>query len=890
MQIPSGTRLGFYEVLAPLGAGGMGDVYRARDTRLGREVALKLLPEQFAADPERLARFTREAELLASLNHPNIAAIYGLENTNRGQALVLELVEGQTLAERLRASSRSGGGLPLADAVSIARQVAEALEAAHERGIIHRDLKPANIKVRADGTVKVLDFGLAKALLPDRHETGLGQSDSPTTLSGTATSTGVILGTAAYMSPEQAKGQPLDRRTDVFAFGAVLYELLTGQPAFAGGSVAEVLAAVLQATPDWDRLPADTPPGIRRLLHRCLDKEPKRRLQSAADARIRIEEVEADAEDLRDPRSRQTASGPKLWVLGAATLVALMVVVVAALPYVRPSVSVEAPEFRLDVQTPPTTDLMSFALSPDGRYVVFAATDGRVERLWLRRLDVTTAQPLAGTEDAGYPFWAPNSRSIGFFAGGKLKRLDLDGGAPQTLADAAARGGAWGPDGTIVFPARSGLPRSGLLRVPASGGQVVEVTRPEEERTLHRAPQFLPDGRRLLLFVVVRGVPESTGIYLGSLDSPAVMRLTVADTPGRYLPGGWVLFPRGGTLLAQRLDLERGALSGDAVTVADSVASIAVQGTSAISVSSTGLIAYRTAEVGLRQLSWFDRSGAPLGALGAPDASGLSCPRLSSDGLRAAVHRTVQRNQDIWLLDGTRTSRFTVDAGFEQCPVWSPDGRYIVFDSNRAGTRDLYLRSANGAGEERTAVTSTNDKVVTDWSRDGRFMAYEQNPGDLWIAPMQGGGRPFVFLRTNSQELEARFSPDGRWVAYKSNESGQFEVYVRPFSGSSSQPADGGQWQVSSDGGVNPRWSADGRELYYVSPDGTLMAVPIAVDGITLKPGAPVVLFRPRIVNGGAAFYTEYDVARDGRFLINTVVDEAAPPITIIQNWKPPAQ
>jgi Tol biopolymer transport system component len=564
-------------------------------------------------------------------------------------------------------------------------------------------------------------------------------------------------------------------------------------------------------------------------------------------------------------------------------LVALLAIAAAALPYVRPSASAQAPEMRLDVRTPPTTDPMSFALSPDGRYIVFAATDGTAERLWLRRLDVTTPQPLAGTEGAAFPFWAPNSRSVGFFAEGKLKRLDVDGGAPQILADAVARGGAWGPDGTIVFPARGGL-----LLVSASGGRVVEVTSADGERTSHRAPQFLPDGRRFLLFV--RAAPEAAGIYLGSLDSPGLTRLTAADAPGLHLPSGWVMFPRGGTLLAQRLDLERGALAGDPVTVADSVDSSPIQVRSAISVSSNGLIAYRTPEAGLRQLSWFDRSGTPLGVLGAPDASGLSCPRLSLDGVRVAVHRTVQRNQDIWLLDGTRTTRFTVDAGFDQCPVWSPDGRFVVFDSNRAGARDLYLRAANGAGDDRAVVTSTMDKLVTDWSRDGRFLAYEQNPGDLWIAPRQGGGRPFVFLKTDFQELEAKFSPDGRWVAYKSNESGQFEVYVRPFSGTASPPEDAGQSQVSSDGGINPRWRADGRELYYVAPDGTLMAVPMAVVGSTLTSGAPVALFRPRIVGGGAAFSTQYDVARDGRFLINTVVDETAPPLTIIQNWKPPAQ
>ena len=846
MSIPGGTRMGSYEILGPLGAGGMGEVYRARDTKLGRDVALKILPEQFVANPERLARFQREAELLAALNHPNIAAIYGLEETDGRRTLVLELVEGPTLADRI-----AQGAMPIDEALPVARQIAMALEAAHEHGIIHRDLKPANIKVRPDGTVKVLDFGLAKAL--ETETSPPVQSDSPT-MSRAATHAGVILGTAAYMSPEQAKGLALDRRSDLFAFGAVLYQMLVGQPAFRGETVADILAAVIRATPAWERLPADAPTGLRRLLQRCLEKDRARRLQTAADARIRIEDVEVEGEPtgIRAPAGAEAWEKWR-WVVGSALSIAVVALAFAAGSYFRGSPPTDAPEMRLEVTTPRTSAraLVSFALSPDGRQIVFVAEAGGPRRLWLRRLDATTAQPLAGTDGAGLPFWAPDNRSVGFFADGKLKRVDLDGGVPQTLADADPRGGTWSQDGTILFQRF----QSGLLRVAASGGEPVAVTSREPTQAGHRFPHFLPDGRRFLFYV--RGTPDTSGIYLGSLDSPKTTRLAAAASPGGvYAPSGWVLFVRGDTLLAQRLDLERGSLTGNPVTVAESV--VLFEGEGGFSASSTGLMAYRAGATGLRrQLTWFDRTGKTLGTLGTADASLLSSPRLSLDGRWAAAQRTVQGNQDVWLLDGTRTTRFTFDRRSDRYPVWSPDGGRIVFSSNRSGFDTLFLKPANGAGKEELLLESAPDKFPTDWSRDGRFLAWDQNPGDLVMLPMQGDRKPFEFLKTDFVEAEARFSPDGRWVAYKSNESGQFEVYVRPFSGTSSPSSVSGQWQVSTAGGQNARWRADGRELYYVSPDATLMAVPIAVGGATLVPGTPVALFRTEMVGGGSAFVGE---------------------------------
>ena len=924
MSIAAGTRIGSYEVRALIGAGGMGEVYRAHDTRLGRDVALKVLPEAFARDGQRMARFEREAKLLASLNHPNIAAIYGIEESGPIRALVIELVEGPTLAERVLS-----GAIAIDEALPIARQVADAVEYAHDKNVIHRDLKPANIKVKADGMVKVLDFGLAKAMSDDPTE---GDMSNSSTLSMAATRQGVILGTAGYMSPEQARGKVVDRRADVWAFGVVLYEMLTGKQLFSGETMQDTLAAVLQREPDWQALPPAIPAKVRDLLRRCLDRNARQRLRDAGEARILIEGVlsgAATAEPVAAPGSKSRER--MAWAVAAAAI-AVALVGWGAFVYLRPA-PVAAPEMRTEIVTPSTTDPVSFALSPDGRQIAFVASGDGPQRLWLRRLDATSAQPLAGTEGASYPFWSPDSRSVGFFAGNKLRRIDIGGGSPQTLADATAgRGGAWSPDGTILFPRNAVSP---LFRIPASGGEPVAVTKLDKQSS-HRFPQFLPGGRQFLFYA--QGTPETAGIYLGSLDSSETKRLAAADTAGVYFSeravrqdggrtrtrspasslAGWLLFIRAGTLLAQRLDLGRGELTGDPVTVADPVAFNAGTFAGAFSVSAAGLVAYRSGEATQRQLVWFDRSGKTLGTLGPPDANSLTSPSLSPDGRRVAVYRTVQGNTDIWLLDATRTTRFTFDASLDRYPVWSPDGSRIVFESNRKGPRDLYLKASNGAGGEELLVESAQNKAAFDWSRDGRFLAYRsedpQTSFDLWVLPMEGDRKPFVFLRTNFDEHRAQFSPDGRWVAYTSNESGQFEIYVRPFfqgglpfaaqgqqvqpapvsgnasgtsSGSSTGGGAGGQWQVSTSGGINPRWRADGKELYYIAPDGKLMAASITASGATIEPGTPVALFQTRILGGGMDLNvgTQYDVTGDGRFLINTVLEDDASPITLLQNW-----
>jgi eukaryotic-like serine/threonine-protein kinase len=551
-----GTKLGHYEISSHLGSGGMGDVYQASDSKLGRDVAVKILPEVFAHDETRRARFEREARVLASLNHPHIAAIYGLEQFAGQNFLVMELISGETLAERI-----THGSLPTREALTIARQIAEALEAAHEKGVVHRDLKPANIKLTADGQIKVLDFGLAKALTDD---TAVNLSNSPT-LSVAATNVGVILGTAAYMSPEQARGKEVDRRADIFAFGCVLYELVTGRKAFQGETVAEVLAAVLKSEPDWSRLPGDTPAAVRQLLRRCLQKDPKRRLQYSADLRIEIEEALAQPDvELRavtGPRIRERVA----W--SVAVLLAIALGGALGRSYLRRSA--DAPEVRVDIVTPSTSDPVSFAISPDGRRLTFVASGDGQSRLWLRPLDTGKAQPLLGTEGASFPFWSPDSQSIGFFAEGKLKRVDI-GGSPQTLADATfGRGGMWTPDGQIVFaPTGSSV----LFRVPASGGTVTALTKFEKGQNSHRFPSMLPDGRRFVFYS--SGTDDVNGTNIGSLDSPETKFLSKAALfSASYLAPGWLLSVLQGTLVAWPFDLARGEIRGDPVTVADPVGS-----------------------------------------------------------------------------------------------------------------------------------------------------------------------------------------------------------------------------------------------------------------------------------------------------------------------------
>jgi len=872
--LASGTVLGPYRVDGLLGTGGMGEVYRAHDRTLNRDVALKVLPHSLGDDPDRLARFDREAQVLASLNHPNIAGIHGLEDTDGVRALVLELVEGPTLADRI-----AQGALPLDEALAIARQIAEALAAAHESGIIHRDLKPANIKLRPDGTVKVLDFGLAKALASDPLiPTARDRSQLPTIVTPAATRVGMIMGTGAYMSPEQARGKPLDTRTDIWAFGCVLYEMLSGRRAFDDDEVSDVLASVLAREPNWAGLPATTPPSIRRLLRRCLHKDRQERLRDIGDARIEIRDAltGADPDLAGAPPSAVRRSRTTVVIMAALALITVIAAVAIALGN-RPG----APplEVRFPINTPPTMNPAALAMSPDGHKVVFVADSAGRPRLWLRLLDVAEPRPLTGTEGVRMvPFWSPDSRSVGFFADGKLKRIDIDGGSIHTLANApSGTSGTWSRDHVIVFT-MSGSP---LFSVSDSGGEPVAVTRLERQQGSHLSPHFLPDGRHVLYGA--RNDARVGGIYVTELGQAPSRRLLDADPGALYVASGHLLFVRQGTLFAQAFDPVRLALTGTPFTVAEQVAGA--------SASSAGTIAYRSSATGaLRQFVRFDRSGGEIGTVGDSVATNLSRPSLSPDGKRVAVYRG-GNGQDVWLLEATRGafSRFTSDAADDVMPIWSPDGKRIVFSSNRTGVHNLYEKSATVGGTETLLLSTTQMKYATDWSRDERFVLFnsqDSNRGiDIWALPLAPGGKAFPIVQTNFDEQNAQFSPEGKWIAYQSDESGRAEIYVQPF------PGPGTPRPVSTNGGSQVRWRRDGKELFYVALDGRLMSVPVGIPANSGSPeiGTPHHLFTPDL--GGAVqqsdYRHQYVVSADGQsFLIVTVRGGADSPIRVILNWK----
>jgi serine/threonine protein kinase len=883
MGLSTGARLGVYEIISLLGAGGMGEVYRARDTTLSRDVALKMLPASFTNDPERVARFRREAQVLASLNHPHVAQIHGLEEANSTQFLVLELVDGESLDQRI-ARSR----IPVDEALGIAKQIAEALEAAHEKGIIHRDLKPANIALTVDGQVKVLDFGLAKAV-EAKSGPSLDAMNSPTITSpAMMTGVGVLLGTAAYMSPDQARGKAVDKRADIWAFGCVVYEVLTGRRAFPGDETSDVLACVLAREPDFGALPAATPPSIRRLLRRCLQKNRNDRLRDIGDARIEIGDAltKSDTEETVVPTRHGRPSSRQWIALVSAGALLPLIAAVAIVRGFRPTPT--TPEMHLEINTPPTSVPESLAISPDGRTITFVGAGEGRSRLWLRRFDSASLRPLAGTEGAENPFWSPDSRSVGFFADNKLKRVDLEGGSVRVLARVVrGTGAAWSRDGVILVSSL-GNP---ISRVSDTGGEPVEVSGLVRQGS-DFAPQFLPDGRRFLYRV--RGTPDADGVYVGQLDGKLEARRLLDSVTGAvYALSGHLLFVRQRTLLAQRFDPVGLRLSGNPFRVTEDSTDCACLG---LSVSETGLIAYRPAAPGSqRQFLWFDRSGKEISRVG---DSTMSSPSLSSDGRRVVGYRgnSVDGNIDIWMLDLTRGvfSRLTDDVADDVNPIWSPDGVQIIFSSNRNGPQDLYRKSAIAGGTEELLLATAQTKLATDWSSDGRFVLFESRDPkrglDIWALPFDGSakpGKPFPVVQTNFDEQRGQFSPDGNWIAYQSDESGRHEIYLRAFPGPSNK------WPVSTNGGTQVRWRRDGKELFYVALDGRLIAVPIQVAANANPPevGTPVALFAPPL--GGAVqqadFRHQYVVSSNGqRFLVATVTEGMNSPITVILNWKPP--
>ena len=907
----TGRRLGAYQLLAPIGAGGMGEVYRARDTRLGRDVAIKMLPRAFSDHPDRLARFEREARVLASLNHPHIATIYGIEDADGVRAIVMELVEGDTLAERI---ARAGDGLPIKEALDIARQIADALDAAHEKGIVHRDLKPANIKITSQGIVKVLDFGLAKLEAGGAGKAGgAGRevTEAPT-ITVDDTREGLVVGTAAYMSPEQARGQTVDKRTDIWAFGCVAYEMLTGHPPFPGDTVSDIIAAILEREPEWRALPATTSGTVQRLLRRCLEKDPKRRLHDIADARIEIDDVLVGAAVL--PASvpvtpRSPGRNRLAWTVAALVLAALVVsLAVGAATYLR-SMPTDTRAYHTSIVPPEGVTFVAsigasgpvsrFALSPDGQRLAFlAAGADRRTRLWVRPLDTFAAQPLAGTEDAHAPFWSPDGRFIAFVAEGKLKKIAVSGGPPLTVADVPGgfdSEGTWNRDDVILFGQRNRI-----ARVFASGGDTPSpVTTLDTERgeTGHRYPFFLPDGRHFLYLAVGTakgGVVDPRAVYVGSLDSKERKQLPEVRSNATYARGR-LLYLRDTTLVAQPFDVSRLELTGDAVPLADRIDVGGFTGRAgAFAVSETGVLAYQTNGGQVRsQLVWLDRAGKQLETVG--DQGDQTGVELSPDGTRAAVSMLdpARNTRDLWIYEmahGVRT-RFTFDPADDLESIWSPDGSRIVFASRRKGRFDLYQKASNGVGAEDLVLADNLDKYPSSWSADGRVISYYNgaaaNPGtarDLWVFPPFGNRKPTVFLRTESSEMSGRFSPDGRWVAYASNESGRFEVYVQPF------PGPGGKWQISSGGGSDPRWRRDGKELFYIAPDNELTIATVngqSGSAFHVDVVQPLFKVRPRAVPYLNHLASEYAVAADGqRFLVNTAVEQTTlAPISIVVNW-----
>jgi Tol biopolymer transport system component len=862
-MLRAGTRLGPYEVTAQIGVGGMGEVYRATDSNLKRSVAIKVLPPAVAGDADRLARFQREAEMLAALNHPNIAAIYGLEKTPDFTALVMELVEGDDLSQRI-----ARGAIPIDEALPIAKQIADALEAAHEQNIMHRDLKPANIKVRADGTVKVLDFGLAKAMDVGSGGTG-GLSMSPTLTTPAMTQAGMILGTAAYMSPEQARGKTVDKRADIWAFGAVLFEMLTGRRAFEDEDVSMTLSKVLQREPDFDAVPSTVPARVGHVLRVCLRKDPKQRVGDIRDVRLALEgafETIVPA----TPSSAPTSAPRGRLAWAAFALAAVMTLALIAMYIARTPV----PEtvIRFSVAAPADTRFAGVAtgtVSPNGRRLVFAATDGSGKTLlWVRELDQLEARALNGTDGAVYPFWSPDSRVIGFFAQAKLKKIEGSGGPTQTLCDApSARGGTWNNEGVIVFAPTSG---SGLQRVSAEGGEPVDATPFDKSRneTSHRWPFFLPDGRHFL-YRVEGGKPP--GIYIGSLDSKTATYLGAADSNAVFAAPSHVLFVRATTLMARPFDAKRLQWSGEAFPIVERVSNGA-GALGAFSASTNGVLSYWAGVSGDTQLAWSDRSGKPLQTVSPPGRYGQ--PTLSPDETKVAF----SRDGDIWVQDLARgtVTRITSDPAPDGSPVWSPDAKFIVFEAERAPV-GVYRKLSTGTGQEE--LLQKGAVLPTDWSSDGRFITYFTSASpDIFVLPTSGDAKPQTYLATQFTEGENRFSPDTRFLAYTADDSGRLEVYVQRF------PISGERWQISTNSGRQPFWRRDGRELFYLTLEGDIMAVDIKT-GPAFQVGTPRLLFRARVSTGNVR--NSYYPTGDGqRFLLNQFGDSGLfQPISVTVNW-----
>jgi Tol biopolymer transport system component len=855
MTLQPGTRLGPYEIIAPLGAGGMGEVYRARDTRLDRTVALKVSKANFDE------RFGREARAVAAINHSNISTLYDVGPNY----LVMEYVEGVPLK----------GPLPVGKAVEYAGQILDALDAAHRKGITHRDLKPANILVTKQG-IKLLDFGLAKLQAAPLSEGGA-------TLEQGLTGEGQIVGTLQYMSPEQLQGKDVDARSDLFSFGCVLYEMLTGKRAFEGENAASIIAAVLEREP----APLTAAPPLDRIVRRSLAKDPDQRFQTARDLKAALTWA------LEHPAAPAAAKpGRGRWIAAAALMIGVLLGGWGVSRFRRQVA--EARTYRLQI-APPEGSRFTFgnnvggiALSPDGRTAVYVASGTGKNGLWIRPLDGPSARLIAGTEGAAYPFWSPDSKTIAFFIGSKMLRVDLAGGSPSPICDVALpRGGAWSDDGRILCGAVAG----GLFQVPASGGPASPITALDASRReiTHRWPQVLPGGR--FLYSIRSEKPENSGIYVASFASPGErVRLLPTDTNVLYAPGGdgrsYLLWLRDGTLVVQEYNTGSLKLVGEPHPVADPVARSGILGQMNVAVSADGLLLY-SASITLSQFTWFDRTGSPIRTVGAPGE--YSTFRISPDGNRLSTALDRPGSTDLWMLDMERgvSGPFTSHPGSSNYPVWSPDGRTIVFSSG--SPRNLFRKESSGVGNEERFYKSLNNQFAVDWSHDGLWVLYSETTsgtqGDLWVLPATSEGKPTPdakprsYLQTPSNERSGRFSPEEapHWVAYQSDETGRPEVYIQAF------PEPRGPIQISTDGGQYPQWGAGGREMYYISPDNKLMAVSLKIVAGTVEPSTPRILFPlPAVAEG----FSPYEAAADGqRFLVCARPGQAAQPLTVIVNW-----
>ena len=882
MTISAGTRLGPYEILAPLGAGGMGEVYRARDSRVDRAVALKVLPEEFFEGEERRQRFEREARMLASLNHPGIAVLYSFEeipssssssSSSSRHVLAMELIEGETLAERIRR-----GPLPGGDVLRYGAEIADALDAAHRQGIVHRDLKPGNVMVTRSG-VKLLDFGLAKSFAA----AGAAPSDATALPTEAAfTEAGVVPGTVPYMSPEQLEGKPADARADVFALGCVLHEMATGKRPFSGASSASVISAILTSDPPpVSSLQPKSPRALDRIVRRCLAKDPERRLQSARDVALELGEVEDAPETGSVPATPVTSRALPGWIAAGGFLALLLgsLFVPRRSPAPTP-----APRLRVTIPPPAGAAFQGMlAVSPDGRMLAFVATSAEGnDLLYLRPLDSLESRVLPGTEGAAFPFWSPDSKSIAFFAQSKLKRLDVTGGAPVTLCDAVEpRGGSWGSRAVIIFAVHAG---GTIMRVAERGGSPAAFSQ-LRPGTSYRFPTFLPNGTDFLVFYLA-GASDPPGLYLASLESGAVSHVAAADGGAVWAEPGYLLYRRGDRLVAQRFDKDRRRTVGEPFPIAENVR---WEGSStaatAVSASNTGILVCQTGGAVLSRLVWYDRSGREVGSAG-PDGSYWE-PSLSPDGRLLAVPQMDPEAvaSSVWLMDPVRqtASRLSSQALVVSTPVWSADGRRLAFSAFPTG--EVYARDVMGTAPETLLFKLESFGPLDDWSRDGRFIFHEVVDWplfhiDVWVRDLTTGtSRPV--LQEKYSQLGARLSPDGRWLAHESDESGTREIFVRSF------PEAAERQQVSVHGGTQPRWRADGKELYFMSADRKLMAADVKTEP-RLETGPPRALFQTKVLPLIES-RNHYDVTPDGqRFIVNSRRPaDATAPITVIVGWAP---